>query len=92
MATPAQVTVATSETTIFPGGRGRCLYVSNTGGTSMTISVNPDADVAVTLTNGIQIAAGGTYEFPAGYYGTNQLPVIKGIANTSSTTAGVQVI
>lgn len=90
MATPAQVTVLTSETTIYAGGRGRCLYVSNTGSTSMTISVN--ADATVTLTNGIKIAAGGTYEFPAGYYGTNQLPVIKGIADTSSTTAGVQVI
>jgi len=90
MATPAQVTVATSETTIYAGGVGRALYISNTGATSMTISIN--ADAAVTLTNGIKLAAGATYEFPATYYGTNQLPVIKGIADTSSTTAGVQVI
>lgn len=90
MATPAQVTVATSETTIYAGGRGRGLFISNTGTTSMTIAVNPDT--TVTLTNGIVVAAGSTYEFPAAYYGTNQLPIVKGIANTSSTTAGVQVI
>ena len=90
MATPAQVTVNTSETTIFAGGTGRGLFISNTGSTSMTISLN--ADATVTLTNGIQIAAGGTFEFPAHYYGTNRLPTVKGIAATSSTTAGVQVI
>lgn len=90
MATPTQVTVATSETTIYAGGKGRALFISNTGSTSMTISVN--ADATVTLTNGIKIVAGGTFEFPAAYYGTNQLPVVKGISDTSATTAGVQVI
>jgi hypothetical protein len=90
MATPAQVTVATSETTIYAGGVGRGLFISNTGSTSMTISLNGTA--AVTLTNGIQVPAGATYEFPAAYYGTNQLPIVKGIADTSATTAGVQTI
>jgi len=90
MATPAQVTVNTSETTIYAGGQGRCLFVSNTGATVMTISVN--GDTTVTATNGIPISPGSTYEYPAAYYGTNQLPVIKGIATGSATTAGVQVI
>jgi len=90
MATPAQVTVNTSETTIYAGGKGRCLFVSNTGATVMTISVNGDA--TVTVANGIPISPGSTYEYPAAYYGTNKLPVIKGIATGSATTAGVQVI
>lgn len=90
MATPAQVTVNTSETTIYAGGTGRGLFISNTGATKMVIGVNPTA--TVTLTNGIPIAPGGTFEYPAAYYGTNQLPIIKGLAETSATTAGVQVI
>jgi len=90
MATPAQVTVNTSATAIYAGGTGRALYVSNTGGTSMTISV--DGDTTVTLTNGIPVAAGSTFTFSANQYGCSRLPVIYGIAATSATTAGVQVI
>ena len=90
MATPAQVTVNTSETTIYAGGVGRGLLICNTGSAGMAISI--DANSTVTYTNGVQIPAGATYEFPAHYYGTSRLPVIKGIATGSSTTAGVQVI
>jgi len=90
MASPAQVTVNTSETVIYTGGLGRGLFICNTGSTGMAISI--DGTATVTYTNGIQIPAGATYEFPAHYYGTNRLPVIKGVATGSATTVGVQVL
>lgn len=89
MATPAQVTVNAAETTIYAGGRGRGLIISNNGSNPIVLSIN--GDTSVTLTNGLPLAVGATYEFSATYYGTNQLPIVKGLA-TGGSIAGVQVI